>query len=471
MSRELNLLIVDDEPSVVKFFERLARQDKLSYSIADKGEKAIETLRKTQVDLVLLDIHLPEMNGFQVLEYVKNHLPETEVVVITGRAKVEDAVRALKMGAFDYLTKPFEQIDAISSCIKEAIGKVELKRKMKSFDPEKLVRESFEGLIGSAKPMLEVYQTIDHLSESNASVLILGESGTGKELLARAIYKTSPRKTKPFVVINCSAIPETLMESELFGHVKGAFTGATQDKRGLFEEADGGTVFLDEIGEIPLSIQVKLLRILQEKEIRLVGGSDTRRVDVRVIAATHRNLHEMIKKGEFREDLYYRLNVISVHLPALRERSGDIPLLAHFFLRRFADKMKKPVKEISFEAMQMLQNYTWVGNVRELENAIERSVVLSQGASIETKDLPSKLVSKNYYLPDPAEVKISQSTYQAAKERAISLFNKNYLRHLLQETHGNISIASVKAGMDRSNLKKILRKYEIDLKEFRRNAS
>lgn len=471
MIRELNLLIVDDDISVSKFFERIARQDKLSCALVDEGRKAIEALEKSRVDVVLLDIHLPEMNGFQVLEYVQSHCPETEVVIITGRAKVEDAVKALKMGAFDYLTKPFEKIEAVSACIKGALEKVRLKKKMKELSPEKLSRQSFEGLIGQSKPMLEVYQTIEHLSSSNASVLILGESGTGKELLARAIYKTSPRKTKPFVVINCSAIPETLMESELFGHVKGAFTGATQDKRGLFEEAEGGTVFLDEIGEIPPSIQVKLLRILQEKEIRPVGASDTRHVDVRVIAATHRDLNQMIKTLQFREDLYYRLNVISIHLPALRERMDDLPVLSYFFLKRFSERMKKPVKEISFDAMQILQSYNWVGNVRELENVIERSIVLSQGTIIEVKDLPAKLLSKNYYVPDPEEVKINQTTYQSAKQSAVALFNKNYLRRLLQETDGNISVASVRAGMDRSNLKKIIRKYEIDLKEFRRAAS
>jgi len=471
MTRETNLLIVDDDPGVSKFFERLARHEKYSYLVADNGKKALEYLGKNQIDLLLLDIHLPEMNGFQILEFVRMNCPDTEVMMVTGHAKIKDAVQALKMGAFDYLTKPFDSIEIVNNCIKKALEKSNLRKKIRNFEPTKLNTEGLEAMIGSSKPMCEIYQTIEHLKDSQASVLILGESGTGKEVLARAIYKTSSRKSKPFVVINCSAIPATLMESELFGHVKGAFTGATQDKRGLFEEADGGTVFLDEIGEIPPAIQVKLLRTLQEGEIRQVGGSDTRHVDVRIIAATHRNLNELIQKGEFREDLYYRLNVISINLPPLRERNEDIPLLAHSFLQRCAKKMGKEVKEISLDAMQILQNYNWVGNVRELENTIERSVVLSQGSLIQVQDLPAKLLGKNYYVPDVEEIKSAHTCYQNAKQRALTLFNKNYLRHLLQESHGNISIASSKAGMDRSNLKKIIRKYEIDLKEFRGNNS
>src|SRR5262249_1860551 len=314
--------------------------------------------------------------------------------------------------------------------------------------------------MGRSRAMQEVYQTIQNVGPTHSSVLILGESGTGKELVARAIHRCSHRKDKSFVVINCSALPESLMESELFGHVRGAFTGATQEKRALFEEAEGGTVFLDEIGEISPAIQVKLLRVLQEREIRKVGGAETRKVDVRIIAATNRDLTEMIKIGRFREDLYYRLNVIAIHLPPLRERMEDIPFLAYFFLKKFSERTGKPVREISMDALQALQNYPWVGNVRELENVIERCIVLSEDQTIHAKDLPRKLVSSSLFLPSSEETDLTQFSYKDAKKKALVLFHKAYLSNLLQQAQGNITVASTRAGLDRSNFKKIIRKYD-----------
>ena len=470
-TRALDLLIVDDEPSVTKIFERLAKQEKLSFEVAKNGYEALDLLGKTEVSLIVLDVCLPGLSGFQVLEYVHMNCPESETIVMTGKAKVEDAVKALKIGAFDFITKPFENLDIVISCLKQAYEKANLKRKIKSLESGKATLEGFQGILGKSKVMQAVYETIQNVSASSSSVLILGESGTGKELVARAIHQTSSRNNKPFVVINCSAIPEGLMESELFGHMRGSFTGATHDKMGLFEEGNGGTVFLDEIGEIPPAIQVKLLRVLQEREVRRVGSSEVRRVDVRIISATHQDLPELIKQGRFREDLYYRLNVIGINMPPLRDRSEDIPLLTYHFLKKFNQKVGKNIEEISVDALHMLQAYSWSGNVRELENIIERSVVLAEGNKIGARDLPEKLVSKNFYLPSNQEEDLSQFSYQDAKERALEIFNKNYLVHILKAAQGNISLASSKAGMDRSNFKKIIRKYEIDLTGFKGEES
>jgi len=470
MPNQVDLLIVDDEESVVKLFERLARQEKYSYAVAQNGYEAINFLNKNQASVLILDIHLPGFTGFQILEYIKTNCPDTEAIVITGLAKIEDAVKALKLGAFDYLTKPFERLELVMSCLRQAWEKNSLKRKVKSLETEQPSLDAFEGLIGRSKPIQEIYKVIQNISASSSSVLILGESGTGKELVARAIHKTSPRRSKPFVVINCSAIAEGLMESELFGHVRGSFTGATQDKRGLFEEADGGTVFLDEIGEISPAIQVKLLRVLQEREVRRVGGGDMRKVDVRVIAATNRDLNELIKTGQFREDLFYRLNVIGINLPPLRDRNEDIPLLAYAFLNKYAERMNKKITEVSLDALQALQHYGWSGNVRELENVIERAVVLSEGPTIRTSDLPAKLLSTNFFLAHAEEYDLSQFAYKDAKKKALALFHKTYLSNLLEQAQGNITEASTKAGLDRSNFKKIIRKYDIDLKEFRRTS-
>jgi len=465
--RALDLLIVDDEPSVTKIFERLAKQEKLSFEIAKNGYEALDLLAKTETNLIVLDVCMPGLSGFQVLEYIHTNCPESETIVMTGKAKVEDAVKALKMGAFDFITKPFDNLEIVISCLKQALEKANLKRKIKSLESGKLRMEGFQGILGKSRIMQTIYETIQNVSASNSSILILGESGTGKELVARAIHQTSPRQSKPFVVINCSAIPEGLMESELFGHARGSFTGATHDKMGLFEEGNGGTVFLDEIGEIPPSIQVKLLRVLQEREIRRVGSSEVRHVDVRIISATHQDLPELIKKGTFREDLYYRLNVISINMPPVRERVEDIPLLAYHFLKKFNKKTGKSIEEISVDALHMLQGYPWFGNVRELENIIERCVVLTVGNKIGARDLPPKLVSKNFYLPSNQEEDLSVFSYQDAKEKALEIFNKNYLIHILKAAQGNISLASSKAGMDRSNFKKIIRKYDIDLSGFK----
>jgi len=465
-----SLLIVDDEESIVKVFQRVAKNEKLSCAACKNGIEAMDYLSKHEVECVLLDINLPKYSGFEILEYIKSMQRNTEVILITGSGSVENAVKALKAGAYDYLTKPFDSLDKVTLTIRNAITKCRLVMKVKSLEESTEEMDSFEGIIGRSKPMQEIYRVIKNISIANSSVLIQGESGTGKELVAKAIHQTSKRKNHPFVVINCAAIPEGLLESELFGHAKGSFTGAYYDKKGLFEEGNHGTVFLDEIGEVPQSIQVKLLRVLQNGEIKPVGGNENKHVDVRIIAATNKELLEMTKVGTFREDLYYRLNVIGINMPSLKERAEDIPLLCQHFLKKYNEKTSKNITGFSIDSMQALQSYHWVGNVRELENTVERSVVLAAEDQIKAKDLPVKILSSTFYMLDDKEEDLTKFSYQDAKTRALHIFNKTYIKNILHQARGNISVASDRAGMDRSNFKKIVKKYDIDVNEFRKSS-
>ncbi|MFO1464774.1 MAG: sigma-54 dependent transcriptional regulator [bacterium] len=466
--KPVSLFIVDDEDVIVKLFERLAKKERWSFASARTGVEAIDYLTRNDAECVVLDIHLPSFSGFQVLEFIKSTKPAIEVVIVTGMGSVEQAVQALKQGAFDYLAKPFPDLEKVALTLRNAMEKHRLVQRIQQLQQDERPVESYQGILGRSRPMQELYYLIDSMKGSSASVLIEGESGTGKEMVAKAIHRTSKRAKKPFMVINCAAIPEGLLESELFGHVKGAFTGAIADKRGLFEEANGGTLFLDEIGEVSPAFQVKLLRVLQEGEYKRVGEGETRHTDVRIIAATNKDLKEMTMTGRFREDLYYRLHVIGIRLPPLRDRKEDIPLLAYHFLAKNNEKLGRSIREISVDAMQALQAYAWVGNVRELENVIERCCVLLSGDVLRAKDLPSQILSSTFYLRDQEEVDLTRFPYKEAKLRALSLFNKAYLHHLLKQTRGNISMASDRAGMDRSNFKKIIRKYDIDLKEFKK---
>ncbi len=468
MLKSISLLIVDDEESILKLFERLARKERLSCVGVKSGYEAIDLIGKNEVECVLLDINLPSYSGFQVLEYIKSSKPLTEVVLITGDGTVESAVKALKMGAYDYLTKPLEPLDRAMVTVNNAIEKYRLAKKVQELEKNQEPLDVFQGLLGSSSSMQELYSLINSIRDSSSSVLIEGESGTGKEMVAKAIHRTSQRAHKPFLVVNCAAIPEGLLESELFGHTKGAFTGAVYDKRGLFEEANDGTLFLDEIGEISLNFQVKLLRILQEGEFRRVGDSTLRHTDVRIIAATNKNLKQLIHAKTFREDLYYRLHVIGIHLSPLRDRRQDIPLLTYHFLAKYNQKLEKNVREISLEAMQVLQSYAWIGNVRELENVMERSMVFARGETIQIKDLPAYLYSKTFHFNEQEENHFSEYCYKDAKNRALTAFHQSYLHHLLKETKGNISLASNHAKIDRSNLKKIIKKYDINTSEFKK---
>lgn len=469
MFKKTNFLIVDDDDALVKVFERVAKDEGLSVAVARSGTEAIEALNRQLFEAAVIDINLPGYSGMQLLEYMKSNQYPTEVIIITGVGTVETAVRAIKMGAYDYLTKPFDDIAKVVVAINKAREKFQLMQKLRRFERQGADKFSFEGIVGKSRRMQEVFSTIENVAGTTSTILILGESGTGKELVARAIHRRSKRAEKPFVIINCAAMPEQLLESELFGHAKGSFTGAVGDKKGLFEEADGGTVFLDEIAEIPPSIQVKLLRVLQEGEVRPVGSNHSRNVDVRLIAATNRDLLHDVQDGRFREDLYYRLNVISLGLPPLRDRTEDVSLLSYHFLQHYSQKLEKNVSRIAIDALQVLQNYQWIGNVRELENVIERASVLVTGDTVTLRDLPPRVLGESFYLAEePMSSDLSQYNYQEAKDRALWAFNRAYLANLLRQASGNLSFAAQKAGMDRSNFKKIIKKFNVDLEEFRK---
>ncbi len=463
------VLLVDDEETLIHAFEKLSKKYSLNLNVAKGGLEAMSFLGSNRVDVALLDLNLPGCSGMQVLEYIKKNRLDCEAIIITGRGSVETAVSSLKMGAYDYLVKPFDDFDRVASIILKAQEKSGLLRKIRELEKKDSQVDSFGEIVGKSRIMQEVYTLIESVALSHSSVLVMGESGTGKEMVARSIHEKSFRREKAFVVVNCAAIPETLLESELFGHVRGAFTGAVGDKKGLFEEADGGTIFLDEIGELPPSMQVKLLRVLQDGELRRVGGGNTIHVDVRLLSATNKDLYQLARSGGFREDLFYRLNVITLRLPPLRERREDLPLLSYYFMRKYTQKMGKEIREITLDAIQSLTEYSWPGNVRELENVMERAVVLATGDRITARDLPPKILGEVFYAPvGEEEQDITRLPYDQAKERALRLFNRSYISYLLRQTGGNISLASSKAGMDRSNFKKIIKKCDLNVGEFKK---
>jgi two-component system response regulator PilR (NtrC family) len=347
----------------------------------------LDIIKKKSFDLVISDLQMPNMTGLELLKNVRDQYPDLLFMMITAFGTTETAVEAMKLGAYDYITKPFK-IDEVRIVIGNALRSKNLEVENRTLKKELGKEYSFQSLVGNSEPMHRIFDMVKRVSGTPTNVLITGESGTGKEVVAKAIHFNGPLKDKPFVTINCGAIPENLMESEMFGHKKGSFTGAVVDKVGLFEVADGGTLFLDEVGELPLSIQVKLLRAIQERIIRRVGGTEDTKIDVRLMAATNRDLEDMVKKGSFRQDLFYRLNVINIRTPGLRERPEDIPLLANHFLKKYNDRLHKTIGGISAEAMEMLKKYDYPGNVRELENIIERTVALEGGATILPESLP-----------------------------------------------------------------------------------
>jgi two-component system response regulator HydG len=464
------VLVVDDEPTLLRALEALLKKKGYEVVGLDSPIAATQRLAAEDFDVALLDIKMPQLSGLELLNAVKHRRPEIEVIMMTGHATVETALQAVKGGAYDYLTKPFEDVEQVARSVAKAAERKALWDRNRQLENQLREREGLppDGLVGASPPVREVQRMIDAVAYSATTVLITGESGTGKELVARALHGRSPRKSQPFVALNCGALTETLLESELFGHIKGAFTGAQRDQKGLFDAADGGTIFLDEIGDIPLSTQVRLLRVLQEGEIKRVGSADSVKVDVRVLAATHRDLPKLVKSGRFREDLFYRLNVINIPLPPLRERAEDVPLLAHHFLRRYADRLGKRVKTLTPEALELLCGYRWPGNVRELENAVERAVVLCRGDAVTPADLPPAVTGRTAPLvrevPSGGEEQhwLTQS-YATAKEQALRRFEKSYVEALMKACDNNISAAARKAGMDRSNFKRVLRKYRTDV--------
>jgi len=369
------ILVVDDDLGMRDLLEIMLTQEDYEVACCGDPNKALQRVQKEQFDLVITDLKMPKMDGIEFLKQVKEVKPETQVILITAFASGNTALSAMKEGAYDYIEKNFD-IDELKRIVHEAMEKKGIKRQEAQFIKDLADDVAFGGMIGKSREMLKVYGTIKKVSETPANILILGESGTGKELVAKAIHEHSPRKDMPFVVINCGGIPENLLESEFFGYMKGSFTGAFTDKAGLFESANNGTIFLDEIGELPSLLQVKLLRVVQEKTFRRIGGTLDIKVNVRIISATNQNLEDKVKRGSFREDLYYRLNVIPIHLPPLRERREDIPVLTRYFIEKYSQEFAKDIKTISSYALELLMDYPFPGNVRELQNIIERSVAL-----------------------------------------------------------------------------------------------
>jgi two-component system response regulator PilR (NtrC family) len=387
MSEKARILVVDDERSMREFLEIFFRREGFGITTVADVDSAIVCLENDEIDVVITDMQMPERSGLDVLHAARDLSPETVVIVITAFASTDSAIAAMKEGAYDYITKPFK-VDEIRLVVEKALEKKLLAVENRRLKTELRTQTKHRNIIGTSEPMQRIYELVSQVASTKTNVLICGESGTGKELVARAIHDQCSRIGRPFVALNCAAIPENLLESELFGHVKGSFTGAVQNKEGLFETAEGGTLFLDEVGELSLTLQVKLLRVIQEKTIRRVGGTSDKVVDVRLLAATNRRLEEEVAGGRFREDLYYRLNVIEIVMPTLRERAEDIPLLIRHFLEKFSAEVGRQVDSISDEVAEKLADYHYPGNVRELENIIERAVALSRSECIGVDALP-----------------------------------------------------------------------------------
>lgn len=388
---QLKILVIDDDPSIRNMLAIVLKKTGYDVTCTDSGKTSLEKLKKESFDLIISDIKMPDINGIDLLKKIKSITPEIPVIMITAYASANDAVEAMKLGAEDYVTKPFN-LDELKIIIDRAIYKTNIEKENIELKSRLTDKEKFENIVGKNQKMLDIFEMIDNISHTDSSILISGESGTGKELIARAIHNKSGRSGGKFISINCGALPENLLESELFGHTKGAFTDAYKDKQGLFEVAHNGTLFLDEISEMSQKMQVKLLRALQERKIRRVGGNEEMEVDARIISATNKDLAETMKTGEFRSDLFYRLNVISINLPPLRERRDDIPLLVKYFLKIFNEKFNRDIEGVEKDVLELFNSYPWPGNIRELENVVERAVALEKGKFVTTKSLSSELV-------------------------------------------------------------------------------
>ena len=448
------ILVVEDEDIARKNLEHILLKTGYDVISVNNGKKAIEMLQSTSIDLVITDLKMEQVDGMQVLRKTKELQPYTEVIMITGYATVDSSVEAMHQGAYYYIAKPYK-IGEVRKIAREALLKRHLQ--LENLELKETLKRCVQisSIVGKSSTMIEVQKTINQIAPSDINVLILGESGTGKELVARSIHQLSLRSEKKFIAFNCGSFTEDLMANELFGHEKDAFTGATKAKAGLIKVADGGSVFLDEIGDMPLTMQVKLLRVIQEKEILPVGGEKPISVDVRFIAATHRDLKEDVEKGHFRQDLFYRLNVITIKLPSLSNRDGDIPLLAYHFLTQKCQAMKKDVKNITRESMELLCQYTWPGNIRELENVIERAVALASGTEIQVGDLPEYISN------------LSVETYRRHDSELPTLEEqeRNYINWVLDKCDGNKTQAAKIMGIDRVSLWRKIKRFEIDSSE------
>jgi DNA-binding NtrC family response regulator len=445
------ILVVDDDRAMCQLLIDLLREDGYEADVAYDGESALEKCRTTRFDLAITDLMMPKMRGIELVQRLREIDASALVLLITAFGTIENAVEAMRAGAFHYVTKPFHN-DEILIQVKRALEQKTLQEELKRLRTEVQARNRFQNIIGQSSAMQMVFETIAQVSDLPANVLIEGESGTGKELIARAIHCNSSRATGPFIPVNCAAIPETLLESELFGYVRGAFTDARRDRPGLFREASGGILFLDEISEIPITLQAKLLRVLEDKEVRPLGANQSEKVDTRVLSASNRFLDELVRNGKFRQDLYYRLNVIRIELPTLRHRSEDIPLLVKHFIEKFADSAKRNVEGIQDEALAALRSYDWPGNIRELEHTIERAVLLGKGALIGVEDLPAHLVARG-----ESAIVLAQAL---ARQFTLRDLERKYIGKVLETTHGNKTEAARILGVDRTTLYRKLEEYK-----------
>jgi two-component system response regulator PilR (NtrC family) len=427
------ILVADDEQSMREFLDIMLKKEGYKVSLASNGEEVVKLVDNDLFDLVLLDIRMPKLDGISALKKIKAIAPETVVIMITAYASADTAIKAMKEGAYDYITKPFK-VEEIKLIIKNALEKKNLQKENILLKQVVRDRYHFGNIIGQSPKMMALYDLLEKVSPTKTNILIAGESGTGKELVAKAIHYNSVRKEKPFVTLNCGAIPESLIESELFGHMKGAFTDAIATKKGLFEVADEGTIFLDEISELPLLMQVKLLRVLQDKEFKRVGGTEDIRVDVRIISATNKDLEEAVKEKHFREDLFYRLNVIQIKLPPLRDRKEDIPILASHFLKKYSEELNKNILKTSPEALQILLNYEYPGNVRELQNIIERAVALESGQELTVHNLSSYLSEQPLLRKGPIDIEIPNEGIDL--EKMVEDLERTLLLKALDKTKG-----------------------------------
>ncbi|MBK5257928.1 MAG: sigma-54-dependent Fis family transcriptional regulator [Vicinamibacteria bacterium] len=455
MSPKARIVVIDDEVNAATALETLLKEDGYEVASAHDAHSGLALIEQNDADVVLTDLRMPGMDGLQLLTKLKQARPQTMVILMTAYGTVKNAVRAMKNGAEDYLSKPLD-VEELEVVVERAIEKKRLIEETRQLRERVAEKYKFENMLGESPAMLHAFKTIRQVAPSSASVLLLGESGTGKELFAQALHQAGPRRTRPFVKVACAALPETLLESELFGHEKGAFTGATNSRAGRFETADGGTLFLDEIGDISPTVQVKLLRFLEEREFERVGGNRTFKVDVRIVCATHRDLPKMIADGAFREDLFYRLNVIEIRIPPIRERLSDVPLLAHHFLREFAKRNGKEVRDLSDDAMALLLSQPWPGNVRQLENVIERAVVLAEEAVLTPTHFPT--------LRQTLEVsEASRSVKVAIPGSSLASIEREAILRTLESIGGSTSQAAKILGVSP-------RKIQYKLKEYQRGT-
>jgi DNA-binding NtrC family response regulator len=465
------ILVVDDEEIVIRSCKRILSGDEFQLEAVQDGREALKKVEENPYDVIILDIMMPNIDGLEVLRRVKETHPNVDVIMITGLSQIDTAVQAMKLGAFDYISKPFEP-DELKMVVQRALERRRLLQENLTLKSEVSSKYRFENIIGLSPQMQAVFRLVAQCAPTSSTVLITGDSGTGKELIARAIHYNSLRKDKPFVPVDCNALSENLLESELFGHVKGAFTSAVVNKKGMFEVADSGTLFLDEIGNISMSIQAKLLRVLQEREFRAVGDTRVQAANFRLITATNKDLKAMVAAGTFRDDLYYRINIFPIHAPALRERKGDIPALAYHFLKVFNAELGKNITDISEGALSTLTNYNWPGNVRELENVMHRAAILTNDNVIRQAHLVNIIEATQ----TPAELSVPRTgdelkkVKKAAREKSVEEIEKQFVLEALKRNDWNVTKSAEETGMQRPNFQALMKKYAIRVRDTEHDA-